>query len=81
MSHIGWDDQGSRYTAWDRIRDERRAEAEQRNLIEAAKLLRDCYRQLLGGPDPCGEICVDIERWSDRHGFPLPGRPLKELGK
>lgn len=30
MTKIGWDDQGERYTAWDRIRDERRAEDEER---------------------------------------------------
>ena len=28
MSNIGWDDQGDEYSAWDRIRDERRAERE-----------------------------------------------------
>lgn len=26
MTKIGWDDQGDSYTAWDRIRDENRAE-------------------------------------------------------
>ena len=26
MTRIGWDDRGARYSAWDRIQDERRAE-------------------------------------------------------